>query len=118
MNVSSNRALAVSSLVLASLGSARGQQNYDRRVEEASARALAHPAQRNAIAALEADLASTLVRSLDGESGVTRTLYNPAGYLTEPSAGDPEELAIDFVRSESGVAGTRARRRERVRGHR
>jgi extracellular elastinolytic metalloproteinase len=79
--------------------------NFDARILMTGADVSAGPAAANA--ALDGlrrampDVAATV----DGLTGVTRTLYNSAGYLSEATAQDTVGVALDFARAQAGALG-------------
>ena len=87
------------------LGEAR---NFDARIgAEKSFAASAADAQLAAVVSLQAEL-PTLSVSYDPLTGVTSSLYNRAGHLTGPSAGDILDAALDFARANHQLLGLTA----------
>ena len=82
--------------------------NFDRRQTVPQFRDLDIPpsdAQRQALARLRNELNGSLTETIDPTTGVTRTLSNPVGYLTEARAGDPADIALEFVQSNLELLG-------------
>ncbi len=82
--------------------------NFDRRQAMPQIRDLDVPAsdtQRQRLARLRKDLNGSLTETFDRTTGVTRTLANPVGYLTDPRAGDPADIALEFVQSNLDLLG-------------
>ena len=103
---------ALVALMIAAEAGAQSQRvepNYDRRAEMAAtsrlATAEARPAQTSALSALSESLSGALLSSLDGTTGVTSSLYNPSGFLTEPAQGEPLQIADRFLRDNLTVLG-------------
>jgi extracellular elastinolytic metalloproteinase len=65
------------------------------------------PAQRQAIAGLAAVIPDLAV-TFDSTTGVTRSVVNHMGYLTEARSGTPEQIALDFVRRNLPLLGLEA----------
>lgn len=53
--------------------------------------------QSKTLAALRASAGGPLVVGLNGLTGTPRAIYKRDGYLTAPSAGDPDAVARDFI---------------------
>ena len=49
-----------------------------------------------------------MTETFDHTSGVTRTLSNPVGYLTEPRGGDPTDIALEFIEENLDLFGLEA----------
>ncbi len=88
------------------------ESNYDRRTSTAQATGLALATatreQARALATLRGALSGSLQSSLDRRTGVTRSLYNPLGYLTGAAAGEPARIADDFLRGNPALIGLEA----------
>lgn len=86
--------------------------NFDRRAEilEAArtAPATASAAQASALDSLRQGLSGALLSSIDSDTGVTRSLYNPTGHLTESAQGEPLQVADGFLRSNLDLLGLEA----------
>ena len=84
-------------------------RNFDARVSLRSAPAVAPLAsQLTALQAVQT-VAPSVVATYDEVFGVTRTLMNRAGYLTDPGAGrEPQQIAIDFMVANSALFGLQA----------
>ncbi len=96
-------ALMVASLALGATLSAEGS-DYDRRVSM-GLRAAPNQLQLDALTALREELGGSLLDSIDEGSGVTRSLFNPVGKLTLPTAGDPLDIALTFARDNLSLLG-------------
>ena len=92
-------------LLAPSSGAEEYGPHFDRRLSMAMATGGPSEAQLTAIAELRANLGGSLLETLDERSGATRTLSNPVGYLTGPYAGEPVDVATDFVRSSRDLLG-------------
>jgi extracellular elastinolytic metalloproteinase len=80
-------------------------RNFDARVgHNLTFHAEPGPAQIAALDRLRSTLPD-LLPSFDLTTGVTRSLYNPVGYLTEGASGDAAETALGFVRSHLDALG-------------
>ena len=101
--------LVVASLALGTTSSAQEQRraeraDYDRRASM-GLRAAPNQLQLDALAALREELDGSLLDSIDRGSGVTRSLFNPVGKLTLPTAGDPLDIALTYARDNLGLLG-------------
>ncbi len=61
--------------------------------------------QRQALDRLRQGLDDSMKETFDPNSGVTRTLSNPTGYLSDPHGGDPTDIALEFVRTNFDLLG-------------
>ncbi|MCB1032769.1 MAG: M36 family metallopeptidase, partial [Acidobacteria bacterium] len=85
-------------------------RNFDARIQ-LNARAAAispSPAQEQGLDALRNDVPELAVE-FEPTTGATRSLYNRMGFMTRPAAGDPMDLALEFVRANLGALGLTAR---------
>ena len=112
MNRSTSRVLGMLFLLLLIGQSAVAQRSdrpkdFDRRADRASvsARAAIASSQQDALAQLRSDLGGSLIEAFDTETGVTRSLYNPTGFLTPATGGDATEIGLDFIRSNVDLLG-------------
>lgn len=84
-------------------------RNYDERlVSDRSAyyRATASfSEQERALGKLRQSVAEDLVATFDDRTGVTRTLYNPTGYLTNANRGDALSVAESWIKANTDVLG-------------
>ncbi|MDJ0941896.1 MAG: M36 family metallopeptidase [Kiloniellales bacterium] len=83
--------------------------NFDRRISiiqaTGAARATASAAQSTALSALSSALSDSLLSSIDAQTGVTRSLYNPKGFLTEAAQGAPLQIADGYLRANLTLLG-------------
>jgi extracellular elastinolytic metalloproteinase len=84
-------------------------RNFDARIAYNQALAAVEPGatQQSAVEELKSTLPDLLV-TYDDATGVTRSLWNGVGYLTPEAAGEPEDLALDFVRGNLDLLGLTA----------
>ncbi len=75
------------------------EKDFDRRVslEDPTTVATATQAQTGALRDMRQQLSDSLVSTIDRQTGVTRSLYNPVGNLTSAADGDPIQIAEDFL---------------------
>ncbi len=106
--------LALAALLVAASPVAQAQSreesvNFDRRLSLMQAagavRATASAAQTQAISALEAELSGSLLSDLDADTGVTRSLYNPTGFISAPAQGEPLQIADSYLRNNLTLLG-------------
>jgi extracellular elastinolytic metalloproteinase len=81
------------------------QRNFDARApQKALTVAPQDLAQQNAVAAMRAQMPELMV-TFDASTGVTRSLYHRTDYLTAPAAGDPLDIALDWVKKNARALG-------------
>lgn len=102
-------ALLVAADASSQMSSREASVNFDRRVSllqaEGAARATASDAQTQALSVLRAELSDSLLSSLDADTGVTRSLYNPRGFLSEAAQGEPLQIADGYLRGSLTLLG-------------
>ncbi len=90
---------------------AAGNRNYDARIEANNSFAAIEPTplQRQALDALHAEVPELGV-TFDETTGVTRSIYNQTGYLTDglSAARDPMETALEYVTGQLPALGISA----------
>ena len=84
-------------------------RNFDARIQVNAKVAAVQPspAQMQGLDALRSAIPE-LAAEFEPTTGVTWTLYNRTGFLTRPAAGDPMDLALDYVRGNLTALGITA----------